>query len=157
MSMRSQQRRLFANRLAVALLASFAAVPTAYAQAAGPYARSTSDSFLIVSGRVNGGSGKHTIFVALWDAGGFLKRPVQQFRIEPGADPRFQFRIPAGRWAISAFEDENGNGILDMGVFGPREPSGFWRPFHAWRKPHFDDVASQIDRETTDADIQLNR
>ena len=42
-----------------------------------------------------------------------------------------------------------------MGVFGPKEPSGFWRPFHGWRKPRFDDVAVQIDQNTTDAEIKL--
>lgn len=123
-----------------------------------PTPAQTSDSALVnLSGRVIGGSGKHVVLVALWDASGFLKRPAQQIRIEPQADPHFQFQIPIGRWALSAFEDENGNGVLDMGVFGPKEPSGFWHPFHAWRKPHFDDVAVQIDCNTTDADIKLNR
>ena len=116
------------------------------------------DSILVsLSGKLIGSSGKHVIFVALWDSSGFLKRPVQQIRIEPRAEPHFQFQAPVGRWALSAFEDENDNGILDMGAFGPKEPSGFWRPFHGWRKPHFDDVAAQIDRNTTDADIKLSR
>ncbi len=56
---------------------------------------------------------------------------------------------------MSAFEDKNGNGVLDMGVFGPKEPSGFWRPFTAWRKPCFADVASQIDRSLADAQVML--
>jgi uncharacterized protein (DUF2141 family) len=56
---------------------------------------------------------------------------------------------------VSAFEDLNDNGILDMGFFGPKEPSGFWRPFHAKRKPRFDDVASQIDNTVSDADVKL--
>jgi Uncharacterized protein conserved in bacteria (DUF2141) len=120
-------------------------------------ARPTDSILVSLSGKVVGGSGKHVIFVALWDASGFLKRPVQQIRIEPRAEPHFQFQAPVGRWAPSAFEDENDNGILDMGTFGPKEPSGFWRPFHGWRKPHFDDVAAQIDRNTTDADIKLSR
>jgi hypothetical protein len=51
----------------------------------------------------------------------------------------------------------NDNGILDMGAFGPKEPSGFWHPFHKWRKPRFEDVAAQIDQNTADADIKLNR
>ncbi|MBV8842790.1 MAG: DUF2141 domain-containing protein [Bryobacterales bacterium] len=64
------------------------------------------------------------LYVALWEADGFLKRPVQQVRIEPGAERIFRFEVPAGRWAVSAFEDRNGNGVLDMGFFGPKEPSG---------------------------------
>jgi hypothetical protein len=114
-------------------------------------------SIINLSGRIIGGSGKHPIYVALWDGDSFLKRPVQQVRIEPTAVPQFHFRIPVGRWALSAFEDENENGVLDMSFFGPKEPSGFWRPFRAWRKPHFDDVAEKIDHDTTDADIRLRR
>jgi len=91
----------------------------------------------------------------LWDVSEFLKRPVQQVRFESQAEPDFQFRIPPGRCALSGFEDENNNGILAMGVFRPKEPTGFWRPFHGWRKPHFEDVAVQIEQDTTDADINL--
>jgi len=114
------------------------------------------DTFTL-SGKVIGGSGKHTIHVALWDAAGFLEKPVQEIRIEPGAATDFHFKLPGGRWALSAFEDENQNGKLDIGMFGPREPSGFWHPFHAWRKPRFEDVAVEIDRDRTDADIRLGR
>lgn len=112
---------------------------------------------LKLSGRVIGGSGKHAIYVALWDEQSFLKQPVQRVRIEPGAAASFQFQMPAGRWALSAFEDQNDNGVLDMGVFGPKEPSGFWHAFHAWRKPRFDDVAVQIDRDMANANIELRR
>ena len=96
------------------------------------------------------------MYVALWDANSFLHRPVQQIRIATGSVPTFQFQLLPGRWALSAFEDENENGILDMGIFGPKEPSGFWRPFHKWRKPRFDDVAEQTDHDVSDADIVLN-
>lgn len=110
-----------------------------------------------VSGTVTGGSGKHTIHVALWDAAGFLAKPMREIRIEPGTPADFHFDVPAGRWALSAYEDENGNGKLDMGLFGPKEPSGFWRPFHGWHKPRFDEVAEEIDQNTTGADIRLGK
>jgi hypothetical protein len=108
-----------------------------------------------LSGRVLGSSGKNVVYVALWQADGFLKRPVQQVRTEPGPAPVFQFEVPAGRWAVSAFEDRNGNGTLDMGWFGPKEPSGFWRAFTGWHKPRFDEVASIIERDIPKADITL--
>lgn len=111
----------------------------------------------MLSGQVANASGKYPVYVALWDADTFLRKPVRQIRIDPPAAPRFQFHVPAGRWALSAFEDRNANGVLDMGFFGPREPSGFWRPFHQWRKPRFDDVAAQIDRDTPDAEISLGK
>jgi uncharacterized protein (DUF2141 family) len=120
-------------------------------------ARAAASSTIDLSGKVIGGSGKHTIYVALWVAQSFLVRPIQQIRIEPTSGPDFHFRIPVGRWALRAFEDENENGVLDMGHFGPKEPSGFWRPFRVWRKPHFDDVATQVDHDTTDADVKLRR
>jgi hypothetical protein len=110
-----------------------------------------------LSGNVSGGSGKHVIFVALWQRDGFLIHAVQQARIEPHAEPHFQFQVPIGRWAVSAFEDVNDNGVLDMGAFGPKEPSKFWHPFHKWRKPRFEDVAVQVDQNVTELDIKLNR
>jgi uncharacterized protein (DUF2141 family) len=108
-----------------------------------------------LSGQVFGSSGKHVVYVALWQAKGFLERPVRQIRIEPGAARAFHFEVPAGRWAISAFEDRNGNGVLDMGLFGPKEPSGFWRSFKGHHKPRFDEVSTLIERDTPTADIVL--
>lgn len=108
-----------------------------------------------ISGRVIGASGKHPIYVALWSDDGFLVRPVQQVRLDPGTESHFQFTVPEGRWTISAFEDMNGNGVLDMGVFGPKEPNGFWRPFSGWRKPRFDDVDTLVDKDIPDANIAL--
>jgi uncharacterized protein (DUF2141 family) len=120
-------------------------------------AQSLRSNTVEISGTVIGGSGKHAIYVALWDENSFLKTPTQKLRIEPGSAPDFHFQIVPGRWALSAFEDENDNGILDMGVFGPKEPSGFWRPFHGWHKPRFADVAARVDADTPHADIKLNR
>ena len=108
-----------------------------------------------LSGRVLGSSGKSVVYVALWQADGFLKRPVQLVRIGPAAAPGFQFDVPADRWAVSAFEDRNGNGILDMGLLGPKEPSGFWHTFKGWHKPRFEEVASMIEGDTANADITL--
>jgi uncharacterized protein (DUF2141 family) len=108
-----------------------------------------------LSGRILGASGKKVVYVALWRSDDFLKTPIQQTRIQPGADLNFAFTVPPGRWAISAFEDRNGNGILDMGVFGPREPSGFWHTFNGWHKPQFEEVASTVQADTLNADITL--
>jgi uncharacterized protein (DUF2141 family) len=108
-----------------------------------------------LSGRVRGASGKHTVHVALWRREGFLEHPAREAQFAPGVAPEFHFDVPPGDWAVSAYEDRNDNGVLDMGLFGPKEPSGFWRPFTAWRKPKFDDVAAPIARDTADADITL--
>lgn len=118
-------------------------------------ARAAAPATFELSGRVVGPSGKKAVYVTLWQADGFLKRPFRQIRIEPGAELVFRFEVPADRWAVSSFEDRNGNGILDMGLFGPKEPSGFWRPFTGWHKPRFDEVASTIEGDTLHADITL--
>jgi uncharacterized protein (DUF2141 family) len=108
-----------------------------------------------LSGRVLGASGKHTVYVALWQADGFLERPAQQVRLAAEAPAAFHFDVRPGRWAVSAYEDVNGNGALDMGMFGPKEPTGFWRPFGGWRKPRFEDVAASVERDVGDADVRL--
>jgi uncharacterized protein (DUF2141 family) len=110
-----------------------------------------------ISGKITGASGNHPIYVALWDSSGFLNKPVQQVRIEPHGNTAFQFHAPAGSWAISAYEDENGNGKLDFGLFAPKEPSGFWRPFHGWHKPRFAEVSSNITADVSNADIELHK
>jgi len=131
-------------------LIAFVTLPATLAQVSGK------EQFEI-SGRVTGGSGKHTIYVALWGSEGFLDKPVKQVRIDPQAAPTFRFYVPAGSWAVSAFEDENNNGVLDMGHFGPKEPSGFLRAFHGWHKPRFTDVAISVDHNINDANIKLRK
>jgi uncharacterized protein (DUF2141 family) len=79
---------------------------------------------------------------------------VQELRIAAGGEARFHFTLGTGRWALSAFEDRNENGQLDMGLFGPKEPSGFIREFRGWHKPRIDEVAFAVDRDGS-AEIRL--
>jgi uncharacterized protein (DUF2141 family) len=118
-------------------------------------AQSAPSQSITISGKVSGASGRHSVYIALWDESGFLQKPVQQVLIKPGTEPAFQFRVPAGAWSISAYEDTNENGKLDMGIFGPKEPSGFYRPFHQWHKPRFNEVSFRADRDTPGIDIAL--
>ena len=71
---------------------------------------------VVISGEVTGGSGKHTIYVGLWDEASYLKTPVRGLRFEAGRPARYTFSVPKGRWAISAYEDRNENGLLDQGI-----------------------------------------
>ena len=51
--------------------------------------------------------------------------------------------VPAGRYAVQAFQDVNGNGKLDRGLFGvPKEPIGISRdaPIH-FGPPRWQDAA----------------
>ncbi len=136
-------------RRAVAALVLAAFLPGA------PRASVAQPKTVTIGGHVLGASGTFAVYVALWGADGFLVRPVRQIKLPAGADRVFRFETPAGRWAISAFEDRNGNGVLDMGLFGPKEPTGFGRAFNGWHKPRFDEVASQVERDVADADVRL--
>ena len=115
----------------------------------------TAPERVILSGQVQGSSGQHPVYVALWSAEGFLDRPAQQLRLEPDAGVGFRFEVAPGKWALSAFEDLNGNGVLDMGWFGPKEPNGFWRPFAGGHKPSFEEVEMLVAHDTPDANIRL--
>jgi uncharacterized protein (DUF2141 family) len=124
--------------------------------ASGSAALAHADSATVaISGQVRGASGQHAVYVALWRSDGFLKRPFAQVRLAPAAATEFKFVAAPGPYALSAFEDRNDNGVLDMGLFGPKEPTGFWRAFHAWRKPKFEDVSAVLTHDTPDADITL--
>jgi uncharacterized protein (DUF2141 family) len=118
-------------------------------------ARAEPPGTVILSGRIVGASGLHTVHVALWDAEGFLRKPVQEAQFSGQTAPRFQFTLRPGRWTVSAYEDRNENGVLDMGLFGPKEPSGFWRPFNGWHKPRFEEVASDVNHDILDANVAL--
>jgi uncharacterized protein (DUF2141 family) len=124
---------------------------------ASAWAQPASQQIVTISGKIGGGSGNHAIYIALWDASGFLAKPVQAVRIEPHATAQFRFRVPSGSWAISAYEDVNDNGKLDMGLFGPKEPSGFWRAFHGWHKPRFTEVSAPVSSDVSNADIELHK
>jgi uncharacterized protein (DUF2141 family) len=110
-----------------------------------------------ISGKVIGASGNHPIYVALWDSSGFLTKASQQIRIDSHSSTQFQFHVAPGAWAMSAYEDENENGKLDFGIFAPKEPSGFWRPFHGWHKPRFSEVSSAVGSDVSNADIELRK
>jgi uncharacterized protein (DUF2141 family) len=63
---------------------------------------------------------------------------------------------PAGRYAIRAFQDVNGNGSLDSGALGPSEPWGFYKPSRPlFRGPRFEEVAFTISADIANADFEL--
>lgn len=69
----------------------------------------------------------------------------------------FAFRgIPEGTYGIMVFEDINGNGKLDMGMFGPKEPWGMYRPVRPmFRRPKFSEMAFPLKKDLTHIVIQL--
>ncbi len=70
----------------------------------------------------------------------------------------FQFAgIPEGMYAIVAFLDENGNGTLDKGLFGPTEPWGmsFRSSRPRFRAPRFEDARFKVPEEVRYFRIEL--
>lgn len=67
------------------------------------------------------------------------------------------FALPKGAFAVSVFQDLNGNGRLDKNIFGaPKEPFGFsqnYKPF--MRAPRFDEVKVDISEKDKKISIEL--
>ncbi|WP_296123099.1 DUF2141 domain-containing protein [uncultured Bacteroides sp.] len=69
------------------------------------------------------------LYVAIYNSEEtFMKKPLAAFRIDV-KDTSLSIPcrgLPAGTYAVSLFQDENGNGKLDSGAFGiPLEKFGF--------------------------------
>jgi len=64
--------------------------------------------------------------------------------------------VPAGTYAIRAFQDVNGNGDLDMGSFGPKEPWGNYRDARPkFRGPKFEEMAFEVKEEMKDIVVEV--
>ena len=65
--------------------------------------------------------------------------------------------VPKGRYVVMVFQDENGNGVLDEGTFGPTEAWGMSilkkRP--KFRAPKVDEVAFDLMQDITDMEIEV--
>ena len=114
-----------------------------------------------VSGTVLGCSGKHKIHIAICDdtifkGGNPIKKVIKKGAEANNGKMTYSFEVPKGMYTISVFEDENDNGELDMGLFGPKEPSGFFRKFTAWRAPKFEDVRFQLKQDLKGADVDID-
>ncbi|MDR2211180.1 MAG: DUF2141 domain-containing protein [Spirochaetaceae bacterium] len=73
--------------------------------------------------RVQGG----TLYVAVYadEASYTNNEPHSTFRLDPARPVLFiNLNLPAGDYVVTAFQDTNGNGQLDTGIFGaPKEPA----------------------------------
>ena len=98
-------------------------------------------------------SDKGTVDGALYaDAASWLKTPRAGERQPAAARVLLIYRdLPAGRYALSLFHDENGNGKLDSNVAGiPIERYGFSRDARGrMGAPDFDAAAIELQGDTT--------
>src|SRR5437764_9308992 len=100
----------------------------------------------------NARSDQGTVAGAVFVEANWRGTPLQGERQPAGAKVVFVYRnLPAGRYAVSVFHDENGNGKLDTNVVGmPTEPYGFSRDARALMgPPSFADAAFDLQADTT--------
>jgi uncharacterized protein (DUF2141 family) len=70
----------------------------------------------------------------------------------------FKFtNIPAGTYVIQGFQDVNGNGDLDEGMFGPKEPWGMsmLKKKPRFRGPKLEEVKFEVTQDITDMIIKI--
>jgi len=119
------------------------------------------------SGNVIGLSGRHKVYVSLWNDekwGGIFPLNVTIIypeKIRDGA-AEFSMTLADGEYAITVFEDANGNGKLDYdeSFLGqvPAEPYAFFRPKAPWfgfRWPDFKQVSFKTNRPEIFAKIRM--
>ncbi len=70
---------------------------------------------------------------------------------------RYEFtNVAPGRYALRCFQDVNGNGKIDIGMFGPKEPWANYRPARTrMRPPRFDEMAFELKQDLLTADLTL--
>jgi uncharacterized protein (DUF2141 family) len=89
---------------------------------------------------------------ALFAPSNWLGTPLQGERQHAAAKVVLVYRnLPAGKYAVSVFHDENGNGKLDANLVGmPTEPYGFSRDARGLvGPPSFADAAFDLQADTT--------
>jgi uncharacterized protein (DUF2141 family) len=116
-----------------------------------------------VRGTISNCSGEHTIFIALFDSNDFFTQggKAQQWRKVPATEVKngkvvYEFKVAPGEYGVAAFEDEDEDGLLGFGMFGPTEPQQLYRKFTAWRPPTFEEVKFPVQGNVLHANIELN-
>jgi uncharacterized protein (DUF2141 family) len=104
--------------------------------------------------------GRGNVSVAVCDRERFLKQCAYSASV-PARDGETLVTlrdVPAGTWAVLAYQDENANGQLDRNLIGiPSENYGFSRDARGrFGPPSFDDAAIAIKDETTSATVRLH-
>jgi len=114
-----------------------------------------------VSGTVTNCSGKHDVHIALAGPGIFDGAEPIEGLIVSAADVTagrapFTFRAPRAWYAITVFEDEDDDGELAVGLFGPKEPYGFYRASTGFGPPSFDKIKFELTADLPGADVELD-
>ena len=98
-----------------------------------------------------------SVLIAVYDLSGFGKPELAKAKQKAGANAgevKFVFQgLPAGKYAVAAFHDENGNGKLDRNSLGvPTEGHGFSNDAQGTTgPPNFNQAAFDFDGKTDKA------
>ncbi|WP_224484732.1 DUF2141 domain-containing protein [Robertkochia aurantiaca] len=82
--------------------------------------------------------------IAVYDSeSGWMDTPFKTKTLKTDKDAEtVSFEVPYGTYAISVYQDVNGNGELDTNFMGiPKEPIAFGNNFKPFGKPKFKDAA----------------
>ena len=92
--------------------------------------------------------GKNSVVVEIWnDEKTFFKKPFSTKALQADSSAlEFSFELPPAEYAISAYQDINGNKQLDFGVFHiPKEPVAFGNNFRPrFSAPKYKDCAINL-------------
>lgn len=107
----------------------------------------------------NTAGGKGNVSVAVCDRARFLKQCAYTASVpaRDGATVVTIKGVPAGTWAVLAYQDENANGELDRNLVGiPSENYGFSRDARGrFGPPSFEDAAIPVGDEATTTTVRL--
>jgi uncharacterized protein (DUF2141 family) len=97
--------------------------------------------------------------------GGHRNPPQYRIMIQPSQEELeqkkvvFEFKdIPEGVYSIKCFQDTNGNMKFDKGLFGPKEPWGFYFPDNesiSGRRSNFDEICFELNQDLSGVKIEL--
>lgn len=110
-------------------------------------------------------SGNGAIHLALYDREESFAKSLEPFLLKIysiPADRKLQLQLdslPAGRYSLAVYHDENGNGELDKNLFGiPKEPYGFSNnPRAKWSAPTYEETAFVLNGSPANLSVSLKR
>jgi uncharacterized protein (DUF2141 family) len=109
--------------------------------------------------RVSGVSEKGSVKVAVCDRERFLKQCAfsASAPAQAGETTVLVKGVPAGTWAVLAYQDENGNGELDRNLIGmPKEAYGFSRDARGkFGPPGFEEAAIEVGETPAVTSVRL--
>jgi uncharacterized protein (DUF2141 family) len=109
--------------------------------------------------RVSGVSAKGMVRVAVCDRERFLKQCAfsASAPAQAGETTVLVKGVPAGTWAVLAYQDENGNGELDRNLVGmPKEAYGFSRDARGkFGPPGFEEAAIEVGETPAVTSVRL--